>query len=365
MSRLTAKRAADSAVAEARHAKEFVVPHFTTARDAVGPALGHAREAMGPALGHARDAVGPALGHARGAVVPVLGQARDAAAPHLAVARDKARADPEGRRHAPRQRRPGRLRARPRGSAAARHRARSPRSRATSRPPKPHRARKGLGHRARSSSRSAPPRRRPGRPGSCRTTATTGCTPTPTPAATSRRRTPSRPQHPDPGGRPRRGTPRAERQGHRTPSPSQNPGPSPAPSRASAGSLRELTARFRPTVGAGPWACLRPGFVARPGGCRGALDAARFAGRPRVAGAPAPVWSVTTSASAEPPRAASVAHVSQVASTRQQDGGHRGQVEGGLERGTHATPPSGRGGCAPGVRSVGRPRRRLQGPGGP
>jgi hypothetical protein len=68
MSRLTATKAAKNTATEAKHVKDFVVPHLVTARDAVGPALGHAREA----------------------VAPVLGQARDAAAPHLAVARDKA-----------------------------------------------------------------------------------------------------------------------------------------------------------------------------------------------------------------------------------------------------------------------------------
>lgn len=72
MSRLTAKGAAKTTAAEARHAKDF------------------AKEYVVPHLATARDAVGPALEHARGAVVPVLGQARDVAAPHLAVARDKA-----------------------------------------------------------------------------------------------------------------------------------------------------------------------------------------------------------------------------------------------------------------------------------
>jgi hypothetical protein len=68
MSRLTATKAAKNTAVEAKHVKDYVVPHLATARDAVVPVLGHAREA----------------------VAPVLGQARDAAAPHLAVARDRA-----------------------------------------------------------------------------------------------------------------------------------------------------------------------------------------------------------------------------------------------------------------------------------
>ena len=72
MSRLTASRAASTAAAEAKNARDVLVPHLVTARDAVGPALGHAREAVLPALGHARETVLPALEHARRAVEDTL-----------------------------------------------------------------------------------------------------------------------------------------------------------------------------------------------------------------------------------------------------------------------------------------------------
>lgn len=57
MSRLTAKKAASTAAAEAKTAREMIVPHLVTAREAVGPALGHAREAVLPALEQARALV--------------------------------------------------------------------------------------------------------------------------------------------------------------------------------------------------------------------------------------------------------------------------------------------------------------------
>lgn len=57
MSRLSAKEAASTAAAEAKHAREYLVPHLVTAREAVVPAIGHAREAVLPALESARKSV--------------------------------------------------------------------------------------------------------------------------------------------------------------------------------------------------------------------------------------------------------------------------------------------------------------------
>jgi hypothetical protein len=57
MSRLTAKKAASTAAAEAKTAREMIVPHLVSAKEAVVPALGHAREAVLPALEQARALV--------------------------------------------------------------------------------------------------------------------------------------------------------------------------------------------------------------------------------------------------------------------------------------------------------------------
>lgn len=61
MSRLSATKAASTAAAEAKAARDIVVPHLVTARDAVAPAIGHARDTVLPALEHARKAVEEAL----------------------------------------------------------------------------------------------------------------------------------------------------------------------------------------------------------------------------------------------------------------------------------------------------------------